>query len=195
VAWSPWWLPAAMPDRLPRDPRASLQHRRRPEACSAEGRKHRARGGQDARSVRHGGCGAGRSSSGLGSRQPRAWVPAPRIAGFRPVPERSAGFQPAAHTPCPRTGSPNRVSDGDCASRGAGSGPPVPPRWTLASGIPPSARCVSAALRHPACACSPSPLEDTGNPEPGFLPLGARVFNPCLRAARVSNPRLTSCPS
>ena len=56
------------------------------------------------------------------------------------MPERSAGFQPAAHLPGSRTGSPNRVSDGDWVTRSAGS----------------------------------------GNPEPGFLPFGARVFNPCL---------------
>jgi len=30
-----------------------------------------------------------------------------------------------------------------------------------------------------------------GNPEPGFLPLGSRVSDPCLRGARVFNPRRT----
>jgi hypothetical protein len=44
-------------------------------------------------------------------------------------------------------------------------GLPVPRRRTFASAIPAAAHCMSAALRHPASACSHSPaLRATGNP-------------------------------
>jgi hypothetical protein len=41
---------------------------------------------------------------------------------------------------------------------------PVSSRRTFTSAFRASAHCMSAALRHPGCACSHSPLEDTGNP-------------------------------
>jgi len=55
------------------------------------------------------------------------------------------------------------------------SGLPVPLRRTFASGILPSAHCMSAALRHPGSACSHSPAPGHGQPRaPAFHvePLG-----------------------
>jgi len=74
--------------------------------------------------------GAGTGLRPSGGRMPvfRVSQASPRLAACPrrfAGPESSAGFQPAAHLRRPRIGSPNRVSDGDWATRGAGTGPPV----------------------------------------------------------------------
>jgi len=46
----------------------------------------------------------------------------------------------------------------------------MPSRRTFVSALQASTLCVSAALRHPGCACSHSPLEGTGSPSLSFGP-------------------------
>ena len=63
-----------------------------------------------------------------------------------------------------------------------GSGLPMPSRRTFVSALQASTHCMSAALRHPGCACSHSPLEGTGSPS---QPLVAQVFNLCVLSVRI----------
>jgi len=59
----------------------------------------------------------------------------------------------------------------------------MPSRWTFVSALQASTLCMSAALRHPGCACFHSPLEGTGSPS---RPLVAQVFNLCADPARIN---------
>jgi hypothetical protein len=83
-----------------------------------------------------------------------AWLGAPRSTGFQPV---------SVH-------------------RG-GSGLPTPSRRTFVSALQASTLCMSAALRHPGCACSHSPLEGMGSPSLSSR-LSCAASNPACRSGR-----------